>query len=131
MRRAAILLALCAAPQAEAGAWTARDLGLVYRESDCMSAAMRAFEEVALSFGAGDIRASGWAVTADNIERRGYDAIITCAYGTSGKTRATLAIHSAQEDYGRVVAANRIEQLWRQHAKRLDEAYIAELKRRL
>ncbi|MGF1660331.1 MAG: hypothetical protein ACFCUS_12965 [Rubrimonas sp.] len=132
MRRLALsLAALCLSEAAQAGAWTARDLGVVHRESHCVEAAVRAFEEVALSFGTGAIRVDGWAISAENVERRGYDALITCAYANAGKTRGTLAIRSETEDFGRVIAANRIEQLWRQHAKRLDGAYIDELKRRM
>ncbi len=131
MRMTLATLALLAAQPALAGAWTARDLGLTYRESDCVRAAARAFEEVALSFGAGAIRVSGWAVSADDLERRGYDAIITCTYGSGRKTRATLAIRSEFEDFGRVIAANRVEQLWRAHARRLDKAYIDDIKRGL
>lgn len=132
MRRFAGLLAALFIPDsADASAWTARDLGVVHREAHCVEAAVRAFEEVALSFGTGEIRVNGWAITADNIERRGYDAIVTCAYANAGKTRGTLAIRSETEDFGRVIAANRIEQLWRQHARRLDAAYIDELKRRM
>jgi hypothetical protein len=105
----------------------ARDLGVTRREGDCIEAGRRALGDYATAFGGAAAVVRDWTVAAGDLEGRGYDAIVLCAFSDGGRTRGTLAIHAPREDAGRIVAADRLTDLWRLHAARLDEAYLAEL----
>lgn len=120
----AILAASCATSAAGDDPWLVRDLGLIYREADCVSAGTQAFTEYVRAFGGRDVASGAWTAVAGNLGRKGFDGVITCTFGGGRKTRATLVIHGPERNLGAVLIANHVSISFRAIADELDAAFL-------
>lgn len=117
-RPAALLLALGLAlpAAAQAATWTARDLGSVATEADCVETAAASLETYATLFRAAALRRGPWMVALDGLEGQAMHALITCTID-GFETRATLVIFSQRDSFARLLAADRIAGFWAGHRR--------------
>ena len=114
-----VAVSLCfalAASSAPASGWTIKDLGGIPTEARCADLAWDVFARYRGDRSVGDLQRSGWIVYGYSLSSGDYDGIITCGYGPDDTTRATLAVHSADDadaDLRRDIA-NRLEGYWEQ-----------------
>ena len=105
-----LAVGLWAAP-AGAVVWTARDLGTIATEQACVETAVEVFRTYANLFGADDLRRGGWMVALDALNRQPVHALVTCTH--DGRlTRSTLVLWSEADTMARLLAADRLAQMW-------------------
>ncbi len=115
--RKAIIAALAALtiPQfANAAGFSYQDLGSISDDPACVSQGRETFQFYKGEVGAGKVDSSTWVVVMFDITDSEFDAIITCAYGPNGPTRATLVVHGGDgtdDGHGKRIS-ERIKAIW-------------------
>lgn len=117
-----IMLGLTLALPAHAAEWQVADLGRLYRERHCLEAAATTFRSLLGEARVGPIYTSGWVTHADGINGQ-HDAVITCAHGNGGSTRATLVLHSTGRRVDAYWVAQRIAQIFDRRARQITQAW--------
>ncbi len=90
-------------------------LGSIADDPACLSQGRETLQYYKGEVGAGTIEAGIWAVVMFDIINPDFDAIITCAYGPNGETRATLVVYGADgtDDDMRTRISERIKEVWK------------------
>ena len=117
-----LTLAVLAPQPVPAAQWNVVDLGRLYKEHHCMSAARQTFEGLRGYAQVGSVRDSDWVMYADGIEGM-HDALITCTYGDNRGTRATLVIHSESRPVDAHLLMRRIAHMFETRATMITKAW--------
>ena len=103
--------------------WTIHDLGGSRKESICVDAAIKAFEEFGNIYGLSRLAHGQWVVFAWGLSRDEHDAVITCTSAGGAGARGTLVIYSRAEQSVRIMARGIVENFLAANAT-LQKEYI-------
>lgn len=112
------LLAMVLPLAAQAEGFSTADLGSTKDDPECLERSHLMFDKLSQTHQMGQVLTgvSNWSVIAFDITNEDYDAIVTCAYGPEGATRATLILYSNENtdhDF-RDELARQMNEIWDQ-----------------